>query len=182
MRIPLMSRACARASLAMFRVRLAIAVLATVGIAVAPGIGCAEICKYQDAEGNVHYSNVAPEKGWKRLACTMTDESPASRPGTPPSSASTRKSPSPEGFPKVDNQTQRARDDVRRKVLNEELNSEQKLLAEARVAYADGAPPALPDEKADADKYRARIARLRQALSLHEKNIEALKKELTLVK
>jgi hypothetical protein len=93
-----------------------------------------------------------------------------------------RKSPTPAGFPKVDTETQKVRDDIRKKVLNEELAAEQKLLADARVAYADGAPPPLPDEKADADKYRTRIARLRQSMGLHEKNVEALKKELSMVK
>ena len=71
---------------------------------------------------------------------------------------------------------------MRRKVLAEELSAEEKLLAESRAAYADGAPPPLPEERADAEKYRARIARLRQSVSVHEKNIEALKKELAAVK
>ena len=45
--------------------------------------------------------------------------------------------------------------------------------------YANGAPVPLPEEQADAEKYRQRIARLRQAVQLHERNIEALKKELS---
>ncbi len=45
-------------------------------------------------------------------------------------------------------------------------------------AYADGAPTALPEERANVDKYRERIARLRQAIGVHEKNVEALRKEL----
>ena len=85
-------------------------------------------------------------------------------------------------FPKVDPETQKGRDGVRRKVLADELSTEEKLLAETRVAYADGAPAPLPEERADAEKYRARIARLRQTLTVHEKNIEALKKELATVK
>ena len=60
--------------------------------------------------------------------------------------------------------------------------AEEKLLAETRVAYADGAPAPLPEERADAEKYRARIARLRQSMAVHERNIEALKKELAAVK
>ena len=78
--------------------------------------------------------------------------------------------------------TQKSRDDVRRKVLADELAAEQKLLAESRAAYADGAPAPLPEERADAEKYRARIARLRQSVAVHEKNIEALKKELGAIK
>ena len=50
--------------------------------------------------------------------------------------------------------------------------------AEARVAYAGGAPPALPEEKEVPQKYAERLAKLRQGVVLHEKNIEALKKEL----
>jgi len=86
--------------------------------------------------------------------------------------------PTPSNFPRVDPGTQKGRDDLRRKVLGEELASEEKLLAEARVAYANGAPPPLPEEQADAERYRARIARLRESGQLHERNIDALKKEL----
>jgi hypothetical protein len=86
--------------------------------------------------------------------------------------------PTPSGFPKVDSATQKGRDDMRRKVLSEELATEEKLLVEARTAYADGAPAALPDERTNVEKYRERIAKLRQAVGVHEKNIEALKKEL----
>jgi hypothetical protein len=92
------------------------------------------------------------------------------------------KAPTPAGFPRVDPETQKGRDGVRRKVLNDELTTEEKLLAEARIAYADGAPAPLPEERADAEKYRARISRLRQSLTVHEKNIDALKKELAAVK
>ena len=92
------------------------------------------------------------------------------------------KAPSPAGFPRVEPETQKGRDDVRRKVLADELAAEEKLLAETRSAYADGAPVPLPEERADAEKYRARIGRLRQSLAVHEKNIEALKKELVAIK
>jgi hypothetical protein len=107
---------------------------------------------------------------------------------TPPSTGSrttgkaAASTPTPAGFPRVDTATQKGRDDVRRKVLSEELSSEEKLLAEARAAYADGAPAPLPEERADAAKYQQRIARLRQAVGLHERNIEALRKEIASIK
>lgn len=82
------------------------------------------------------------------------------------------------GFPRVDPETQKGRDDVRRRVLQDELAAEEKLLAEARTGYADGAPAPLPEERANADKYRERIARLRQTVLLHERNVEALRKEI----
>ena len=129
----------------------------------------AEICKYIDAGGNVAYSNIPPEKGWKKRSCVGEESSRSS--GARPTS-------SPAGFPKVDADTQKGRDDVRRRVLNEELATEEKLLAEARAAYGDGAPKPLPEEQTDAQKYADRLVRLRQTVSLHEKNIEALRKEL----
>jgi hypothetical protein len=91
---------------------------------------------------------------------------------------SMRGAATPSGFPKVDAATQKGRDDVRRKVLSEELGTEQKLLDEARVAYAIGAPAQLPEEQHMPQKYAERVARLKQAVALHEKNIEALQKEL----
>ncbi|HVN35058.1 MAG TPA: DUF4124 domain-containing protein [Casimicrobiaceae bacterium] len=98
------------------------------------------------------------------------------------SAARSAKGSTPSGFPRVDPDTQKGRDDVRRKVLSDELATEEKLLAESRALYADGAPAPLPEEKADTEKYRARITRLRQNVSVHEKNVEALKKELAAVK
>jgi hypothetical protein len=91
-------------------------------------------------------------------------------------------SPSPAGFPRVTGETQKVRDDMRKKVLADELADEQKSLAEARTAYADGAPAPLPEERTDAARYRVRIGKLRQTVTVHERNIEALKKELSLVK
>jgi hypothetical protein len=105
--------------------------------------------------------------------------------GTPPSSSGATgvrkpadKSTTPSGFPRVDAETQKGRDDLRKKVLSDELAAEEKSLADARMAYDSGAPAPLPEEKADAEKYRQRIGRLRQAVQLHERNVDALKKEL----
>ena len=139
----------------------------------------ADICKYIDADGNTHYSNLVPEKGWRKLGCTAGDDPSVRRSGN---GASSRAAPSPPGFPRVDTDTQKSRDEVRRKVLADELAVEEKLLTETRIQYADGAPLPLPEERADAEKYRTRIGRLRQSVTVHERNVEALKKELATVK
>jgi hypothetical protein len=133
------------------------------------------VCKYVDVQGNIVFSNVSPEKGWRKLSCMGAEE---------PRKASSggRTTPTPAGFPKVDAETQRSRDDMRRKVLADELSAEEKLLAEARIQYANGAPTPLPEEQSNATKYQERIGRLRQAVLLHERNIEALKKELASTK
>ena len=95
--------------------------------------------------------------------------------GSPARSGSTG---SPPAFPKVDAATQKSRDSVRRKVLVDELTAEQKLLVEAKAQYANGKPMPLPEEKEAPQKYDERVVRLRQAVTLHEKNIAALEKEL----
>jgi len=131
----------------------------------------AAICKYIDAGGTIHYTNIAPEKGWRKLSCDIAEES--ARPSNGGKSSST-----PSSFPRVEAATQKSRDEMRRKVLADELASEEKLLDEARQAYGSGAPPPLAAEHNDADKYRQRIARLRQAVQVHERNVDALRKEL----
>jgi Domain of unknown function (DUF4124) len=141
------------------------------------------VCKYVDADGNIVFSNLPPDKGMRKVSCMSGDEPPrrssnSSNTGTSTASGSAKSAATPGDFPRVDPGTQKGRDDVRRKVLGDELANEEQLLAEARVAYANGAPVPLPEEQANADKYRERIARYRQAIQLHERNIEALKKEL----
>jgi hypothetical protein len=84
----------------------------------------------------------------------------------------------PPNFPRVDAGTQKARDDMRKKVLTDELATEEKQLADARAEFSNGSPAPLPEEKADAEKYRQRIERLRQTVQLHERNVDALKKEM----
>lgn len=133
----------------------------------------ASICKYVDADGNVVYSNVAPSKGLRKLSCEIADESSGRASGSNGKASAT-----PSSFPRVEPETQKSRDEMRRKVLTDELSSEEKLLAEARDAYGNGAPPPLSVEKNDAEKYRQRIARLRQNVQVHERNIEALHKEI----
>jgi hypothetical protein len=109
----------------------------------------AEIYKHVDAQGRVTYSNV-PIKG-----ATKLNLEPLTTVPPPRAKAST---PSPAGFPKVDNDTQKKRDDTRRKILEEELAAEEKLLADATKGQ------------------------LKEEIQLHEKNISALKKELANIK
>lgn|SRR5690242_5563817 len=139
---------------------------------VCAGAGAQSVCKYIDTAGNIVFSNLPPEKGYRKISCMGAEE--PSRKG----SGNGKSTPTPAGFPKVDAETQRTRDDMRRKVLNDELSAEEKLLADARREYNNGAPTPLPEEGSNAAKYQERIARLRQQVQLHERNIDALRKEL----
>jgi len=125
----------------------------------------AEIYKYVDENGRITYTNV-PKRGAKKL-----DLDPAT-------AAKSRGNTGPASFPKVDNQTQRKRDDQRKQILQEELATEEKALADSKVALKEGEAQRLGDEARNYQKYLDRIKKLKDNVALHEKNIEALKKEL----
>jgi hypothetical protein len=128
-----------------------------------------EMYKCTSKTGNTAYFNV-PD--------ATPDGATSSRPSAASSATRSATVPTPSSFPKVDAGTQKSRDDLRRRVLQDELTSEEKLLAEARIALGDGSPAPLPEERSNAQKYADRLGRLRQAVQLHERNVDALKREL----
>lgn len=140
----------------------------------------AEIYKAVDADGHVTYSST-PLKGGKKI---ILEPLPTSVPPARPRSTAS----SPEDFPKVDGATQRNRDDARRKILEDELATEQKLLAEARqkLQVAEDTPEVYRGK--DGKTYRAvaryeeNVKAAQEEVSLHEKNINALKTELSKLK
>ena len=88
---------------------------------------------------------------------------------------------SPSSFPRVDSNTQRERDDVRKRVLTEELATEVRMMVESEVAMKVGSSP-LPDESLTSPKYLDRQSRLRNTVDNHNRNIQALNKELERLK
>ncbi len=114
----------------------------------------AEIYKSVDASGHVTYSNI-PTKGAKKLNIAPLTTMPPSG--------------SDAGF-RVDSQTQKMRDGTRHRILNEELKAEEDRLEESRKAVTD----------AGGDEAKAKKSR--DDVILHEKNIEALKREITNLK
>jgi hypothetical protein len=95
--------------------------------------------------------------------------------------ASTARAATPTHFPRVDQTTQRERDDVRKRVLTEELATESRMMAESDLLLKQGSTP-LPGETVTSPKYIDRVAKLRQAVDNHAKNIQALNKELERVR
>lgn len=138
----------------------------------------AEIYKNVDANGHVTYSNV-PSKGAKKLdleppASTGFDSKPRTRTATP----------SPSDFPRVDKQTQVQRDLKRKKILEEELATEKKVLEDAKKAYAENQANAEffrannLKEPGNIIKYDENLKRLEAEVESHKKNVELLQKEL----
>lgn len=100
-----------------------------------------------------------------------------SMPASKPAAKSAAKSETPAHFPKVDEKTQRGRDDDRKKILEEELKAEQARLAELQKEYNNGQPDRRGDER-NYQKYLDRTEKLKQDIERSQKNIEALQKEL----
>ena len=73
--------------------------------------------------------------------------------------------------------TQKARDDVRHKVLMEELAGEQKLLEKANQDLND-ARTARPGEQKSSAKYLARVDDAEKAVQRHRANVESLQREI----
>lgn len=148
-------------------------------IGFCPFLAHAEIYKAVDADGHVTYSS-SPIQGGKKI---FLEPLPAAV--APPHS---RSSASPEGFPKVDSTTQKGRDDTRRKILEDELLVEEKLFDEARKNLKDGEEnPEIYKNKdgktyRNVAKYDEKIEKLKGQVDLHQKNIDALKTELSKLK
>ena len=131
-----------------------------------------------DQNGNKRYTNIKAEsKGCKILSVGPVNTAPpaaAAKSGAKPAASS----PSPANFPKVDRETQQGRDSQRRRILEQELAAEQKLLDQARKELAEQEATRLGNER-NYQRVLDRIEPFQKKVKLHEDNIASLKKELS---
>lgn len=125
-------------------------------------------CKALDLPGYI--AGPAPTPAPRAAALPMRQG--AGRPAATPNPTA-----SPSAFPRVDNVTQRQRDDDRRDILNDELRAEASKLADLKATFNNGQPERQGNEKNYA-KYQERVLQLRDDIARSEKNVEALKREL----
>ena len=102
-------------------------------------------------------------------------------PKRPSGTSSTARAPTPANFPRVEGSIQRERDDVRKRVLNEELATEVRMMVESELMLKQGSA-LLPGETTTSPKYIDRVAKLKQTVENHSKNIQALNRELERVR
>lgn len=155
---------------------LLVAVSMTVGTARAQS----EVYLCVDQNGVKEYKNTGDTKGCKKVnlpPLTVTSSSkPAGAAAAAKPSAAT-----PPDFPKVDNGTQKTRDNDRRQILQDELRNEQKRLTDLKKDYNDGVPERQGNERNYA-RYLDRVASMKEDISRSEKNIDALNRELSNLK
>ncbi|MDX8386752.1 MAG: DUF4124 domain-containing protein [Gallionella sp.] len=140
----------------------------------------ASIYKVVDDEGHVTYSS-APAKGAKRL-----DLPPLPAAAAPARTKPTRTKKASEGFPRVDKKTQKKRDDIRRRILEDELEAEKILLVKARRDHSEASPEVYKgaDDRMyrNVGKFEKKTKALNEQIEQHEKNIAALNTELSKLK
>jgi hypothetical protein len=131
----------------------------------------AETCKYVDKEGRITYSNV-PIKGARKVTCFAPPATPSAA-----GAAAQKETAATTPKPRVEENTQRARDDDRRHILESELAAEQAQLDEARQALAEQEAIREGGERNYA-RVLERLKPYQDAVALHEKNVASLKQEL----
>jgi hypothetical protein len=144
-----------------------------VGVAGTARAEAGDVWRCTDAAGRSQYTNVKSDTEGKQ--CTQVTKEisvvqppPAARPPAPPAGS---------GLSNVDPKTQRARDDSRRKILEDELAGEQDALDKAKSALTEQENTREGNER-NYQKVLDRLQPFQDAVSSHEKNIDALQKEL----
>lgn len=132
----------------------------------------AEIWECTDDSGNKRFTNIKSEAKGCRL---MEVKVPINTvPGTRPP---TKAFESPKNFPRVDGDTQRSRDAERRRILEQELASEQKLLDQARKDLEEQESQRLGNER-NYQRVLDRLEPYKKKVKLHEDNVANLRREL----
>jgi hypothetical protein len=142
----------------------------------------AQVYKCVDERGRVEFTDTA-KRGCRALdlpgliVAPPRHQAPARLAGSAQRPAAPAAGPGPANFPRVDSAQQRARDDDRRDILNDELRNEGKKLADLKRDFNNGEPERQGNERNYA-KYQERVAQMRDDIARTERNIDALKREI----
>ena len=136
-----------------------------------------------DANGTKLYTNVPGQP----KTCKVLSTGPYEPPVSPAGGAAARSSPksapiaTPASFPRIDRETQVKRDNDRRRILDQELGSEQKLLEQARKELAEQEAVRLGSER-NYQRVLDRLEPYKKKVKVHEDNVANLKRELANVR
>ena len=131
----------------------------------------ADIWECVDASGFKVFTNIKSQaKG-----CRLLDVQASNTVSGGKSAAKTAESPM--NFPRVDGETQKSRDSERRRILDQELGNEQKLLDQAKKELAEQESQRLGTER-NYQRVLDRLEPYKKKVKLHEDNIANLRREL----
>ncbi|HTY04409.1 MAG TPA: DUF4124 domain-containing protein [Rhodocyclaceae bacterium] len=127
--------------------------------------------KCSDSAGHTTYTN---QKAGNKNCTVLSQDKPISTFAPPKARPNT---PTPEGFPRVSSEAQKSRDGDRRRILEEELGNEQRQLDDARRALAEQESIREGGEK-NYERVLERLKPFQDNVQLHERNIDALQREI----
>ena len=131
------------------------------------------IYKCVDANGSTTYASSRLDKNCKVISSGSENAMPA--PKAKPAGAASN--PSPAGFPRVQEDAQKARDTDRQRILEQEMAGEQRNLEQAKKELAEQEAVRSGDEK-NYQRVLDRLQPYKDRVSQHERNIQAIQKEL----
>lgn len=126
--------------------------------------------KCTDDSGHTTYTN---QKGAAKKCAVLSQDQPVSTFSVPPRRAAA----TPGDFPRVAADTQKARDNDRRKIIENELATEQKGLEDAKKTLAEQEAVREGGER-NYQRVLERLKPYQDNVELHQRNVEALQKEL----
>lgn len=148
---------------------------ALVVLSLTSGLALADVYKCVETDPNtgeqkVTYTNDQRARGCERLSADLPVSSVPGRSDAQP--APQRSTPS------VTNDVQKQRDDTRRQILEAELSDEEAALEAARKALAEQEAVRYGNER-NFQKKLDRLKPFQDKVEQHERNVDALKKEIS---
>ena len=144
------------------------------------GTAVAQVTIYRcaDETGRNHYTNVKEEMSGKKCSVVSREVSVVQAPAEAPAPARAAAPSSGVKMADAAPGSGRAREDNRRRILQDELDSEQKRLTEAKQKLAEQQAAKAGDAGNALDRLKSYI----EAVELAEKNVALLRRELGNIK
>ncbi len=156
---------------------LGFALCAAPSFALAQGTQEITIWSCRDKDGRTHVTNLREDTSGKD--CRIVQQT---RVQVVPAPSQSNNKPAaqaaPGSFPREDSQARAAARERQREILEAELEREQSLLAQARKELEEQESVRYGDERNYA-RVLERLQKYKDAVELHQKNVESLRRELT---
>jgi hypothetical protein len=141
-------------------------------LVVLAGIAHADtLYKCTDSAGHTTYTN---QKTTGKHCVVLSQDKPVSTFAAPKTQS---RSSASEGFPRVSSETQKNRDSARQQILQGELATERRNLEEAKKALAEQEAVREGGER-NYQRVLDRLQPYQEKVRLHERNIDAIQKEI----
>jgi len=145
--------------------------------ALAQGGGSIWSCR--DKEGKTHVTNVKEDT--RGMDCRLVEQRVTVIPGGAPSTSTARaRTASASSFPRETPTKRASAKDKQRQILEQELEQERAMLDKSKQALAEQEAVRYGDERNYA-RVLARLKPYQDTVEVHQKNVEALERELALL-